>query len=244
MLLKIIVDGFQQILATRLLIATPFARNRIVLPSFVEHRIVELPHGIDITQYSDELAQSDPDSRDLSVVFLGLVMAHKGITVLLEAFDLVRHEIPSAKLIVIGTGPFEPLVVRYAESRGWGSQIEIIGQVSHDKVAGWLRACSIVCSPSLGEPFGQIVVEALACGRPVIVNDSGGPRYIVAGTNNPVVPTGDAVSLSRAIVDLLLNPDRRKRLSVENRKVAEERFAWHLITDRLEETYRLALSER
>jgi glycosyltransferase involved in cell wall biosynthesis len=238
---KVGLDAVQQLFAHRLLIATPFARNRFPFPWLVSRRVTEIPHGVDTHHYSLVKADGDPEPRDCSVLCVGLIMPHKGIAVLLEAFDLVHRSLPEAKLVVVGTGPMQRTIYRYAERAGWSSQLELVGSVEHDRIAGWLRACSIVCSAALGEPFGQTILEALACGRPIIVNDSGGPRYIVAGTENPVVPMGDAAALSNAIIHLLKDADYRTRLGTENRRAAESRYAWARVIDRLEETYREVL---
>jgi glycosyltransferase involved in cell wall biosynthesis len=238
---KLGLDAVQQIFAHRLLLATPFARNRLPIPWLVENRVTEIPHGIDTRRYSSTRSQDDPEPRECSVLYVGLVMPHKGIGVLLEAFDMVHRILPNAKLVVVGTGPMETTIVRYAERAGWSSQLELVGSVDHDRIAGWLRSCTLVCSTALGEPFGQTILEALSCGRPIIVNDSGGPRYIVAGTGNPVVPMGDAAALAQAIVKLLSDRELCKRLGLENRLVAERRFAWSRVVDQLEEAYREVL---
>jgi glycosyltransferase involved in cell wall biosynthesis len=238
---KLGLDAAQQMLAQRIVLATPFARNRLPFPRLVRNRVTEIPHGIDTQHYSAARAQDDPAPRDCSVLYVGLVMPHKGIHVLLEAFDIVHRSLPKAKLIIVGTGPMEGTAGRYAERAGWSSQLELVGSVEHDRIPGWLRSCSLLCSTALGEPFGQTILEALACGRPIIVNDSGGPRYIVAGTDNPVVPMGDAEALASAIVSLLENDDLCRRLGAENRLVAERRFAWPRVVDQLEEAYREVL---
>jgi glycosyltransferase involved in cell wall biosynthesis len=241
---KLALDAVQQIFARRLLLATAFARNRIAFPATVRGRIAEVRHGIDVDRYSPEPSPADPLKRANSVLFVGQILAHKGIAVLLDAFDIVHRAMPEARLVVVGCGDLESLVEARARRGGWSAELEMVGPVAHDRVPGWLRACTILCSSALGEPFGQTVVEALACGTPVIVNDSGGPAHVIAGTENPIVPMGDPGALARAILALLRDPERVRHLGEQNRRLAVAKYAWPRVVDELERIYREVLAER
>ncbi len=73
------------------------------------------------------------------------------------------------------------------------------------------------------------------------MNDSGGVRHLVAGTDNPVVPLGDPLALANAILALLDDESRTQALGANNRRLAVERFAWPRVVDELEKVYAAVL---
>jgi glycosyltransferase involved in cell wall biosynthesis len=92
-------------------------------------------------------------------------------------------------------------------------------------VAAWMAASDLVVCPSRDEPFGLVVVEALALGRCVLVSDSGGPAEIVEdGVSGVHFRTGDAAALAEAALRLLDDPERRERLAAEGRRRAAMRY--------------------
>jgi glycosyltransferase involved in cell wall biosynthesis len=95
-----------------------------------------------------------------------------------------------------------------------------------EDMAAMLPALDVFVSASEGEPFGRVVVEAMAAGVPVVSTDSGGKGEIVEdGKTGILVPQGDVGSISRAMDELRRDPDMRARMSSEGRRVALEKFA-------------------
>ncbi len=244
MAVKLVLDATQQLFARRLLLATPFALNRIPFHRAMRGRFSRVRHGMDVESYTPDATPGDPATLPHSILFVGQILPHKGIAVLVAAFEIVRRALPDAKLVIVGAGAMERWIALRAREGGWASELELVGPVAHDRVPGWLRACSILCSTALGEPCGTTILEALACGKPVIVNDSGGSRYLVEGTANPVVPMGDPEALAAAILALLRDPDRARAIGEENRRFALATYSWARVVDDLERAYREALEVR
>jgi glycosyltransferase involved in cell wall biosynthesis len=77
--------------------------------------------------------------------------------------------------------------------------VRVIGRVAHDAVPGWLSAADVVCGPALVEPFGQALLEALACGKPVVATRIGGPPEFVPPAGGVLVDPLDVDELTRAL---------------------------------------------
>src|SRR5207245_3085384 len=104
-----------------------------------------------------------------------------------------------------------------AWSRQYGDRVRIHPAVSHDEVPAWLNAMDVLCAPSLTTPrwreqFGRMLIEAFACGVPVIASDSGEIPYVV-GDAGLIVAERDAAAWTRAIQRLFADSSLRDGLS-------------------------------
>ena len=101
-----------------------------------------------------------------------------------------------------------------------------------------LPALDVFVSTSENEPFGRVLVEAMAAGLPVIATDSGGKPEIVAdGKTGVLVPSGDVNEIAREAHDLRRNPDRREKLGRAGRCAAFERFSIERAAREIESVY-------
>jgi glycosyltransferase involved in cell wall biosynthesis len=159
--------------------------------------------------------------------------AWKGHHVFLEAARQVLSVRKDTRFAVIGgalNADWLPHVGRYeAEVREAARRLsleEALVFVPHrEDVAGALAALDIVVCPSLGEPFGMVVIEAMAAGRPIVASDSGGPAEILRHDDTGVLfPTGDPYALARALTTLLDAPPSGQRLGAAARDDVAARF--------------------
>jgi glycosyltransferase involved in cell wall biosynthesis len=141
-----------------------------------------VPSGVDVPD-----AVGEPDVP-LHVLFVGRLSEEKGVLELLEATQGIPR-------VVVGDGPLRPAL----EGR---PGITVAGRVPHAQVRQHVAAARVVCQPSLVEPFGQALVEAMACGRSVVATSVGGPPEFVtpeAGVLvDPLSVTAIAEGLRRA----------------------------------------------
>ncbi|MBP7654479.1 glycosyltransferase family 4 protein, partial [Candidatus Dependentiae bacterium] len=92
--------------------------------------------------------------------------------------------------------------------------------------------------PSLCEPFGMSILEAMSCGLPVIVTDAGGAPEVVGANNSEfVVPVRDSEKLAEKIISLLLNYEKCKSKGKDNREYAVRNFDWRLISAKYNSLY-------
>lgn len=173
--------------------------------------------------------------EDNYILFVGKESAVKGFDVLLEAYE--------------GLSNLAPLVLMLSDfgetSRKFPPGVIVARNVPHAQVmAGWLH-CAVGVVPSVWpEPFGQVVVEAMACGKPVVASAVGGiPDIILDGESGLLVKPNDASALREAMQTLLQDPDKRIQMG----KVGQARarlFMVDTVADRLEQIYLELLNEK
>ena len=140
---------------------------------------------------------------------------------------LERLEQPWRALFV-GGGPLQREIQSFGE-RHPGS-VHVQTGVTHADVPRWINAMSVLCAPSLSTPawreqFGRMLIEAMACGVPVIASDSGEMPTVV-GDAGWVVPEGDAAALASKLAVLREDDDARRALALAGRARAVARHAW------------------
>jgi glycosyltransferase involved in cell wall biosynthesis len=192
-------------------------------------------------------ARAELGARDGEVLFgvFGRLQGWKGQDVFVEAAARVARESPAARFAVVGGSVFglEPEYVASLADRaralGLGDRIAFTGQRAD--VPRLMAACDVVCHTTrVPEPFGMVLVEAMAQGRPVLATRGGGPNEIVEdGETGLLLPPGDAGALADAMGRLAAEPLLRKRFGDAGRTRVEARFEAGRSAERL-----LAIVER
>jgi glycosyltransferase involved in cell wall biosynthesis len=144
-------------------------------------------------------------------------------------------------LIIAGDGPDLPTVRERVAQSAWKHRVEFHGRVRHANVPAIMHRCSIYCLPSHGEPFGMTAIEAMACGKPLVVTDAGGLSYMVSPEGGRRVAVDNPSALAEALRELLLNPDLCAHMGEYNRRVVEKTYAWPAVTSRLVRIYEQVL---
>ncbi|MCH7789734.1 MAG: glycosyltransferase family 4 protein [Acidobacteria bacterium] len=180
------------------------------------------------------------------LLFVGRFLGFKRVPLLIRAYAEARATLgPSAPPLVIWGGhPGEwegehPHTV--AASLGVDG-VFFVGWRGHDDLSAALNCSDVLVAPSVDEPFGQVYLEAMASGLPVIATDSGGPPSFI--NTDPTQPNGWLVTpdaqdeLSAAIIEAASNPTERQRRGGRGREVIERDFDWSRIAQRVEAIYR------
>ena len=156
------------------------------------------------------------------VLYAGKLSHGKGAGVLLDAVDLVRAKVPNASFVLAGKGD-RPVPAREG--------VRHLGALPQDDLFTLYVAADVVVVPSSWpEPLSRVILEAMALGRPVVATAVGGsPEAVEDGVTGLLVPKNDAWALSRAVAELLLDPDRRHRMG----EAARRRVATVFDEDRL-----------
>lgn len=187
------------------------------------------------------LEEPDP-VRPPTVLFLGRDFDRKGGPLLLAAFREVRTVLPDARLVVVGGRPAGSI-----DAPG----VEFLGVLSRDEEPSRLaldaayRSAHVCCIPTRFEPFGTAFVEAMLYGLPCIgPNAWAVPEIIVPGETGTLVPPDDVAALSGALLDLLRDPARSRRMGLAARRRAEREFTWESLTARISAALRRAADAR
>lgn len=175
-------------------------------------------------------------SSGIDFVSISHLRREKGHGVLLEAFVRVREELPGARLRLVGDGPLRQQLTRRSAELGLDDGVEFTGAVPD--VWTHLAEARVAVLPSLTEPQGIAVLEAMAAGCPLIASSVGGiPEMVVHGTNGHLVPPGDPDRLAEAMLMLSGDATLRERYRDAGRRTAE-RWRMDQTVCRYESLYR------
>lgn len=156
-----------------------------------------------------------------TVVCVGNFRSEKGQTILLSAFKTVLGRRPDARLVLVGEGVLYSQLVAQARDDGLTDNVEFAGSV--ENVWPHLHNADVFASASLSEPFGIVIIEAMAAGLPVVAPATGGiPELITPDVNGLLFPPGDADRLAAHLIDLLESPESRARMGEAARVFAQQ----------------------
>jgi glycosyltransferase involved in cell wall biosynthesis len=207
-----------------------------------------LPHGVDSDLFCPKIkstSESEPAERNTAeILFMANVGRHKGIFDLLQAFDRVALRFPLAHLTIAGDGSELPEVQRAASALSASGRVCFVGRQDRAGAVTLLQNTDIYCLPSHGEPYGMSAVEAMSCGKPLVVTDAGGLGCLVDDGGGLRVPVRDPQRLAEAICELIADPARRRKMGEHNRNRVVETMAWDRVIDRLEEIYMTAIMSK
>jgi glycosyltransferase involved in cell wall biosynthesis len=228
----------QHIRASAILLSTKAALNNVKKPERVLDRLFILPPGIDAEVFSP--AEEAMDSAP-TVLYLANVVARKGIFSLLEAFARLANDLPEVRMIIGGDGSDLTAAKAIVATSTYADRVEFVGRVQRGDIPGLMRRCTVYCLPSYGEPFGMTAIEAMACGKPLVVTDAGGLGYMVSNQGGRRVPVKDPAALAEALKELLRDPELCAQMGKYNRSEVERLYAWPVVASRIEGIYRQVL---
>ncbi len=174
------------------------------------------------------------------VVCVSRLVARKGQDILIRAMPEIRRRVPDAKLLIVGGGPYRSALDRLAAAAPAGSVV-FSGQVPEEELPLYYAAADVFampCRSRLGglevEGWGNVFIEAAACGKPVVVGDSGGAREaLVDGATGTLVDGTDVGGVSAAVAGLLEDPALARAMGAAGRARVERDHAWPAIAQKL-----------
>ena len=163
------------------------------------------------------------------IIAVGRLTKLKGFSILLQAFSLVRKQSP-CKLIILGDGEQGASLEKMSQNLEIENDVAFLG--FQNNPYKYLAHSDIFVLSSLWEGFGIVIIEAMACGVPVISTRCPyGPEEIIAdGLNGLLVPVGDVEGMAQAILQLLSDEPLRKQLAEEGRRRAEDFKAERMVS--------------
>jgi glycosyltransferase involved in cell wall biosynthesis len=171
------------------------------------------------------------------VACVGRLIFNKGPQYLVEATPEVLRAHPEAEFVFVGDGPLRPHLEERARQLGVRHRLTFLG-TRHD-VAAILQTCDMLVRPSLLEGMPLTVLEAMACGLPVVATPVSGTAELVRhGENGLFVRPADPTSLARAILRLVEDEPLREAQGRKARRLVERDYSWDAVAEKTLAVYR------
>jgi len=202
---------------------------------FSEDKISVIPLGVDTEIFKPSM---NKNKEYLEILFVGSLYKLKGVKYLIKSLKHVIDEEKNVKLRIVGEGPEKDnlkLLTQYLKLK---NHVSFEGFIPHNKIVKYYQNCDIFCFPTLGEPFGKAVIEAMSCGKPVIASNRGGPKEIVENEKTGfLVPPQNIGLFAEKILKLLRDGKLRRIMGREARKRVLENFSLEKIAESFRKLY-------
>jgi glycosyltransferase involved in cell wall biosynthesis len=234
------LPAVQLVIANSAASAAPYRRA-------VPEKVVVVHNGVDLSEYAPAALppaswreQVGAAPGDLLIGFTGNLIPRKGVDVLIRAFARVQARRPHLRLLLAGRVPvgsptdYRARYEELARSLGVHERVHFLGFVAD--VRPLVRALDVLVLPSLQEPFGRSIIEAMALGTPVIASRVGGiPEVLDDGDDGLLVPPADDLGLSQALERLVADEQLRATLAQRAEHKVRERFDVHVLTAEMQQ---------
>lgn len=214
------------------------------LYDFRSDNVTVIPPGVDVQTYRrvepGNKVQKEKFPKNY-ILCLSRIDANKGHDLLLDAFDIVKKERADIALVIAGGSPNpkprEQEVVasmrKIIDEKGMNSQVHIIGYVPDKDMARLYQQAELFVLPSLFEPFGMTVLEAMACGTAVVASKFGGIQNVISsGVNGLLIDPSDPLQFAEAILSILNDSKFSMQLADAGHDTIQRSYSWAAIADR------------
>jgi glycosyltransferase involved in cell wall biosynthesis len=178
------------------------------------------------------------------VLYVGVLRARKGLFDLIKCAILVKKIIPDIKFVICGTGPLLQKLKEQVRSLGLEEQVIFLGRVDRKKLIQIYQNATIYVVPSIYEGLPTVLLEAMACGLPVVATNIGGNRDIISSNaNGLLVPPGSPKEMAQMITMLWADKSLRKRLGGSARETILKKYTWDIIANDFINVYECLLQK-
>jgi len=200
-------------------------------------RMHVVQNGVDLNRI-DRITNANPIVRNdhFTVTTVGLIKIKNAVTILDATF---KHNDQDTKLVVLGEGNLRPVLTQKIEKSGLQEQVQLTGMVARDKVFEYFTLADLFVSASWGEGLPVAVMEAMACGRPVVLSDIPPHREIAEGVDFiPLIKPDNVAGFAREIKRFKeMSVSERTLIGQKCRKLIEEQFSLPIMHAGYKEVY-------
>jgi glycosyltransferase involved in cell wall biosynthesis len=210
-------------------------------------------HGLDATSIrvlgngvdTDVFEPGKAKPNDKTVLYTGHLAYNKGLIDLVEAARHVLHIYPDVSFVLTGRGPIERELRGMIARMNMTNNFRFVGFVERSTLIELYQNATVYVFPSYYEGLPTSVLEAMACGTPVVASAIDGiPEVVIDGKNGFTVPVKNPKAIANAIVRLLEDEELRERIGRTARQTILDRFSWNMVANRALEYYRTLTESR
>lgn len=199
-----------------------------------EEKIHVIPHGIDINHFRPSNPEKFIEKYNLKdktiILYVGRLSKDKRIDILLEAFLRLKDEVSNAVLVLAG-GDFGYKIVieKFMQQNDLKNRIILLGHIAKNELTQVYSMADVIVSPARSETFGNFVLEANACEKPVIASNHWGPRELILnGKTGFLIEFADVEAMKERIIKILENKDLQIKMGKVAREHVENNYSWEI----------------
>lgn len=206
-------------------------------------RIVVISNGVNLKQFFPKKTDMFKKKNGLYgkeiVLYVGRLSPEKNVRILIDCIPLIIKKVENIRLLIVGHGPLKDNLIKYTKKLGVKKYVTFTGKISEKKLCCIYNSCSLFVLPSIVELQGIVVLEAMACGKPIIVaksKTSAAPEFVKEGVNGFIFNPDDKNDLANKILKIITN----KNLKLNMGKMSLKLVKKHNIensTNKLEKVY-------
>jgi glycosyltransferase involved in cell wall biosynthesis len=201
-------------------------RQRAIALGVPAEKVLTIRNGVDLDRFRpmprSETRRATGQALDRrTALFVGNVLATKGVRELFAAFERLSGDRPELDLVVVGEGPDTAWLRAQASRAALANRVRLVGRVPHAELAMWFNAADVTCLPSHAEGLPNVLLEAMACGIPCVATAVGGIPEVVSAVSGELVPVRDVGALAAALSHALDGRWDRDAIVAE-----AARFSW------------------
>lgn len=205
-------------------------------------KIHVIPNGIDFEDILN--IQPHKSIEHPSILYVGGLTKIKGIDILLNAVPLIIKKIPNLHIYIAGSGPEGGNLKGLVKELNIEENVKFLGFISEEEKFSYYKSVDVCAFPSKYEPFGIVLLEAMACGKPVVASNVGGIPFVVEdGKTGLLFESGNVEELAEKIIMLLRDEELREKMGEAGRERAKE-FTWDKIAEQTVDLYKEILSKQ
>jgi glycosyltransferase involved in cell wall biosynthesis len=224
--------------ASRILVANQDTIRRI--PHSFHHKVIPLLEA-GVTSNQVVPRPSRPNGGGLKMVWVGRVVKTKGLELGVRALAAASEEVPRVTLTVVGDGPEVPVLKELARGLGIADAITWHGWLSHERIRSLFEEHDVLLFTSLRDTSGNVILEAMGCGLPVITLAHHGAKVMTTDRTacriNPVTPSQTIADLQSAMVALAKSPEMRERMGTAGQERVSQLYLWDRKGEQMNEIY-------
>lgn len=218
-------------LTDKIIVVSPKTKRDLRNIKRSENSII-IPNGIDCN-YTNQI---EPSNENSDILFAGRLIKEKNVDILIKSIFKVREKIPGVNCIIIGDGPEKKKLEKLVQDLNLQNNIVFKGFMeSYEDLISYMKSSKVFVLPSTREGFGIVVIEANACGLPVIVVDHkmNAATDLIVNNKNGIVSKFSASDIADNIINIMYKKEEMKDSCINIAK----KYDWEKIVDSLEDFY-------
>lgn len=239
MKLKMQLEALGVRMADRIIVPSHFVSNTLIGEYNADQEaITVIPNGVDYSFYAKKKPQNKNGISRINLLSVSRLTEQKGIMYLLDVVKIVRQSIPNIQCTIVGDGPLRDQLLQECRRLDLQETVRFVGFLQKEQLHKLYQSSTIFLSTSIYEPFGMVILEAMAAGLPVVSFDVGGIREIINHRRDGIlVFPCDIKGMAQSIIECIGNSKLLRKLSFEG-SVKARTYSWEIIVNKLESVYK------